>query len=202
MSDYRVPESIARRLTTAGGANRFGTPNYRLVWGESRIVPITGRWDDNGTIETRFEPKYFPTERWHLEKWCPPEDYGTPEKWELAGREIWGAVTVDTAGPFPSSGDYELVLTLQEPKTGGYLPLDATVCEWLVQLLIRSRDFSFWQRKQAIEQREERLKRQRIERRKSMLKDKLRPFCGNDFTTVPAGFEKSTSGLLVPGGMK
>jgi hypothetical protein len=198
VSHYEVPESIARRILSAGGANLFGEPNYCVVWGEDRIVPITGRWDDNGAIETRFEPKYFPTERWHLEKWCPPEDYGTPEKWELMGREIWGAVTVDTAGPFPSRGDYELVLTLMQPGTGDFIALNATVAEWLVNLLVQSRNFSFWQRRQAIEQREERLKRQRIARRASMLSDKCPAFAGNEFSAVPAGFEKTDSGLVVP----
>src|ERR1700686_234547 len=34
---HRAPASVARRLEIAGGVNRFGRPNYRAVWGWSRL---------------------------------------------------------------------------------------------------------------------------------------------------------------------
>ena len=36
----------ARALALAGGRNRFGEPNYRAVWGWSRLDWIGGKWED------------------------------------------------------------------------------------------------------------------------------------------------------------
>ena len=40
--------AVARRLEIAGGVNRFGRPNYRAVWGWSRLGWIGGKWEDRG----------------------------------------------------------------------------------------------------------------------------------------------------------
>ena len=45
---HRAPASVARRLEIAGGVNRFGRPNYRAVWGWSRLGWIGGKWEDRG----------------------------------------------------------------------------------------------------------------------------------------------------------
>src|ERR1700722_10205243 len=80
-------EDVARELLLAGGMNRFGEANYRAVWGWSRLDWIGGKWEDHdphtGTllrevIELRREPKYLPHDRWHIERWMPPESYGSP----------------------------------------------------------------------------------------------------------------------------
>src|ERR1700676_2954059 len=46
---HRAPASVARRLEIAGGVNRFGRPNYRAVWGWSRLGWIGGKWEGGGT---------------------------------------------------------------------------------------------------------------------------------------------------------
>ena len=73
------PPEIAKRLTDAGGLNPFGEPLFRAVWGWNRIVKMTGTWGESQVVETREVPKYLPADRWHLEMWRPPEDYGTHE---------------------------------------------------------------------------------------------------------------------------
>src|SRR5690348_4828466 len=86
---HRAPASIARRITLAGGTNRLGEPNFRVVWGGSRLTWIGGRWTDRDAhgnaireaIELRQVPKYAPLERWHIERWTPPESYGSPVVW-------------------------------------------------------------------------------------------------------------------------
>ncbi len=89
---HEAPASIQRRIALAGGANRYGEPNFRVVWGGSRLTWIGGRWTDRDAhgnaireaIELRQVPKYAPLDRWHIERWTPPESYGSPDSWYRA----------------------------------------------------------------------------------------------------------------------
>ncbi len=120
---HAAPASIAQTLARAGGTNRFGEPNFRAVWGWSRLAWIGGRFEDRDaagnlireSIELRFEPKYFQRNRWHIERWCAPEIYGSPEDWARATLEIEGAQSIAALGPYPSRGEYEHAFTLEGP---------------------------------------------------------------------------------------
>lgn len=203
-----TPVWVADRLISVGGLNRLGKPMFRVVWGYNRIIKIHGEWQEfeQGTIvlpagrgttpytklksskiETREMPKYLPPTRWFLEKWCPPEDYGTPETWRKAGEEVIGGLTVDTAGPYPSEGDYELVFCLSSNllSSGDFIPLEATVVEWIIQLLLRSKDLRLQQRKAAIEQRQLKKDNDFTNTAFDIMKNRLRPFAGEKFVTVP-----------------
>ena len=86
---HHTPAAIAERITRAGGSNRYGEPNFRVVWGGARLTWIGGRWTDRDAhgnvsreaIELRQVPKYLPVDRWHIERWMPPEFYGSPDQW-------------------------------------------------------------------------------------------------------------------------
>lgn len=200
------PADVVERLTLAGGTNPFGEPNFRVVWGYDRVIPIHGEWQDFETIdvkmpdgkrklvrlktskiETRMVPKYLPGNRWHLEKWCPPEMYGTPETWSKAGEEIIGQQTIDTSGPFPHRGEYELVLTLSTDggPNGEFIPLIPAVVEEIVKMVQASKDFTLGQRRAAIIQREERKEKLMVNRYQDILRDSLRPFAGESFIVRP-----------------
>jgi hypothetical protein len=117
---HDTPHSIAHTLALAGGTNIFGEPNFRAVWGWNRLAWIGGRWTDldssgcvlRETIGLRYEPKYLPTDRWHIERWCAPEMYGSPEDWARNTLEIENGMNVPALGPYPSRGEYEHVFTL------------------------------------------------------------------------------------------
>jgi hypothetical protein len=207
---HACPEFIQARLTASGGNNRFGEPRFRIVWGYDRIVPITGNWEEweeteipdfltkSGTrkqirlvrsvIETRLVPKYLPGNCWHLECWRPPEEYGTPESWRKAGEEVIGGLTIDTAGEFPSRGEYELVMPLTVTGTyqGEPIPLSPGYVTMIVDLIRRSKeDYTMSQRKAAIEQEAARKDKEFTRVTVDRLKDGLRPFAGESFITVP-----------------
>jgi hypothetical protein len=121
---HETPGDVARALALAGGHNRFGEANYRAVWGWSRLDWIGGKWEDHDpqtggllreVIELRREPKYLPHDRWHIERWMPPESYGSPESWHAATTEFVGGRNVAALGPYPSRGDYEHCFTLEGP---------------------------------------------------------------------------------------
>lgn len=120
---HEAPKYVQELLRHAGGLNRFGEPNYRLVWGWSRLSWIGGKWldyDRNGNfvreaIELRHVPKYLPFDRWHLERWAPPEKYGSPRSWYHETMETCDGLRIPALGPYPARGEYELSLTLEEP---------------------------------------------------------------------------------------
>src|SRR5579871_5114364 len=117
---YQTPENVARRLELAGGRNRYGEPNYRAVWGWSRLGWIGGRWTDRNdagdtvreVIELCRVPKYTPQDRWHIERWMPPESYGSPANWYSQTIERENGVALPGLGPYPERGEYEHCFTL------------------------------------------------------------------------------------------
>ena len=118
---HEAPASIQKRIARAGGLNRYGEPNFRVVWGGSRLTWIGGRWTDRDAsdniireaIELRQVPKYFPHDRWHIERWTPPEFYGSPEIWYAQTIEVEDGIRIPTLGPYPARGEYEHSFTLE-----------------------------------------------------------------------------------------
>jgi len=157
------PPELQERIARAGGSNRFGEPNFRVVWGGSRLAWIGGRWadrDGNGNllrerIELRRVPKYFPENRWHLERWMPPESYGSPESWFAQTMEAEDGIRIPALGPYPSRGDYEHCFTLQS-AAGEFLPLSAAACEWIVRAVEWARRQPRLARREAVQGREAR----------------------------------------------
>jgi len=143
---YEAPESVARRLMMAGGVNRYAETNYRAVWGWNRLAWIGGKFEDRDAdgrllrevVELRQEPKYAQLNRWHVERWVPPEAYGSPRLWYAQTVEREGGVSVPALGPYPDRGEYEHCFTVQTPR-GEFVQLTATIAEYVAQAIERSR---------------------------------------------------------------
>jgi hypothetical protein len=139
---HTAPESVHERVRRAGGTNRYGEPQFRVVWGGARLTWVGGRWTDYDAhgnvireqIEMRQVPKYVPENRWHIERWMPPESYGSPERWYAQTVEVEDGVRLPALGPFPSRGDYEHCFTL-ESADGEYIPLSPAACDWVVRAI-------------------------------------------------------------------
>jgi len=160
---HDTPPSVARRLEVAGGTNRFRQPNYRAVWGWSRLGWIGGKWEDRDaagalvreTVELRQVPKYTPHDRWHIERWLPPEAYGPPRDWYAQTIERADGVSVPALGPYPERGEYEHCFTLAGPS-GEFLQLTPTVAEYIARAIETGRHSDAAQRRAAIDERERR----------------------------------------------
>lgn len=204
---HEPPESVVERLKLAGGTNPYGEAMFRVVWGWDRLVKITGSWGDSALsyqgVETRTVPKYLPGNCWHLEMWRPPEEYGSPEKWGKLGEAVVGTMTIDTAGPFPSRGEWELCYPLTDDLSpqGSVVPLNGAVTELIVKLIVMSRNerISFDLRKAAIRQRMERERQQRINETAESLLDARPSFYDQptSFATGPKQHKMDT-GLWLP----
>lgn len=161
-----VPREIQALAARAGGLNIFGEPNYRVVWGWSRLCLIGGEWTDHDSQgnywqtvgQYRWEPKNLPFDRFHLERWIRPEDFGSKEDWYELTKETYQGRDFYINGPFPSRGDYEACYCFENPD-GTYMALEAHVVETVIHALEWQRTVSDIERRQALLDREERKKK-------------------------------------------
>lgn len=187
---HEADDSICDRLARAGGMNRFGEANYRVVWGGSRLSWIGGRWTDRDAhgnvireaIELRQEPKYVPVNRWHIERWLPPETYGSPEEWAIRTMEVENGIRIPALGPYPTRGEYEHCFTLSDPD-GGFVQLSPTACDWIVRAIQWARRQPRRMGQGAIGNRETRLERDWARAADDLLDDEDPAFHGRPFVT-------------------
>jgi hypothetical protein len=129
----------------------------------ARLTWIGGRWTDRDShgnvsreaIELRQVPKYLPTNRWHIERWMPPEFYGSPDQWRALTSETEDGIRIPALGPYPARGDYEHCFTLQS-SVGEFEQLNAAACDYIVRAIEWSRRQSRTDQRAAIAQRESR----------------------------------------------
>jgi hypothetical protein len=140
---------VAHRLKMAGGVNRFGEANYRAVWGWNRLAWIGGKFEERDpqtgsllreVVELRQEPKYPAVNRWHIERWVPPEAYGSPRAWYAQTIERENGVSIPALGPYPVRGEYEHSFTLEGPN-GEFIQLTPTIAEHIARAIEWSRKF-------------------------------------------------------------
>jgi len=185
---HEAPVELEERVARAGGWNRFGEPNFRVVWGWSRLEWVGGKWTDrdaNGnvireSVELRRVPKYFPHERWHVERWMPPETYGSRKSWWESTIEREGGILVPALGPYPSRGEYEHCFTLSGAK-GEFVQLDAAACETIVRAVEWARRQGSRTGRRALARREEASERAWDRRADDVLDDAVPAFHGQVF---------------------
>lgn len=192
----QTPAWATSALARAGGLNPFGQPMFVLSWGWSRLSPIGGHWDDNGAFEVRMVPKYMSKDehgnltfnRWHIEKWLPAEMYGSPEDWDARTIEWENEAektgrSLQSLGPYPSRGEYELCLTLAG-KRGEFMAPTIVILETCVQLIEAGRLEPKSKRKAALYEREAKRERDEIARNEDILGD-VSPYFKGSYVVVP-----------------
>jgi hypothetical protein len=158
---HDTPDTVAQLLRRAGGINRFGEANYRAIWGWNRLAWIGGKFEDRNAagellrevVELRLEPKYPAVNRWHIERWVPPEAYGSPRAWYAQTIERANGMSVPALGPYPSRGDYEHCFTLEGPRRE-FVQLTPTVAEHIARAIEFSRHSPRSRRRCSIHERE------------------------------------------------
>jgi hypothetical protein len=165
---HETPPEVAYALVIAGGRNLFGEPNFRAVWGWSRLDWIGGKWEDRDpasgalvreVVELRREPKYTPHNRWHIERWMAPESYGSPGAWQAQTIEIVNGRNIPALGPYPSRGDYEHCFTLEGPN-GEFVQLTPAVARSIARAIETSRGVPQAKKREALEERRRREERE------------------------------------------
>jgi hypothetical protein len=188
---HDTPETVAHRLERAGGPNRLGEANYRAVWGWNRLSWIGGKFEDRDEhgallrerIELRLEPKYPAVNRWHIERWVPPEVYGSPRAWYAQTTERENGISVPALGPYPSRGEYEHCFTLEGPR-GEFLQLTPTIAEHIARAIEWSRKFPRATTRRRLYDRERRQDRSYEDWAFDQLDDAVPAFHKQPFVTV------------------
>lgn len=130
----RCPAHFQERINRAGGFNRFGGPNFDIVWGQTATI----RADGKPVLQQ------FGDACWVLRQWNPPEAYGTPELWEMD--------EVLKRDPFPYRGRYEIV---QPFKWAGvvngrlvqeFMPLTSLIVDRIIPIVMQCKEASYWKR--------------------------------------------------------
>jgi hypothetical protein len=179
------------------GTNFYGEPIYRIVWSESRLELAGGLWEDRNdqaqdrrivndkgdvrdvnlvreVAEYRWIPKYGGMNRWILEKWCPPEMYGSPTLWELIRDDKSGLLPL---GPFPSRGEYEHSFTFE--RKGEFVPLTQQSIDDIVNLIEAGKAYTRSQKRAAIEQVKAKQRKANHQRIDDIVNDSSDAFNGN-----------------------
>jgi hypothetical protein len=190
---------VEERVAVAGGFNRLGQPNFRVVWGAARLTLVGGRWTDRDAhgnvirerIELREVPKYLPVDRWHVERWIPPEVYGSRDDWYQRTSEVEDGIRLPALGPYPSRGEYEHCFTL-ETAAGEFVPLTASACDWVVRAIAWARQQTRGAGRAAIVKRESRRELESDRAISDMLDDGSAAFQGRSFATNSAGVDSAS----------
>jgi hypothetical protein len=188
---HDTPEAVAQRLKLAGEINRFGEVNYRAVWGWNRLAWIGGKFEDRDEhgvllrerIELRKEPKYPAVNRWHIERWLPPEAYGSPRQWYAQTIERENGVSIPALGPYPSRGEYEHCFTL-ETAHGEFLQLTPTIAEHIARAIECSRKSPRAKNRAHLYDREQREERSYEQWAFDLMDDAVPAFHKQPFVTV------------------
>jgi hypothetical protein len=189
---HETPENVAQLLRRAGGINRLGEPNYRAIWGRNRLAWIGGKFEERDpatgsllreVVELRQEPKYPAVNRWHIERWVPPEVYGSPRAWYAQTIERANGVSIPALGPYPSRGEYEHCFTL-EGSDGEFVQLTPTVAEHIARAIEFSRHAPRSRKRRSINEREARADRAYDAWAYDLLDDATPAFRKQPFVTV------------------
>lgn len=188
---HDTPESVSRRLSSAGGLNGYGEANYRVIWGWNRLGWIGGKFADRDAtgnllrevVELRLEPKYPQVNRWHVERWVPPEAYGPPRAWYAQTLERADGKSVPALGPYPDRGEYEHCFTLQNPH-GEFVQLTPTIVEYVALAIEWSRGQARSPQRASLYEREARAERAYEQWAYDVLDDTAPALHGLPFVTV------------------
>lgn len=175
---YDTPEELQAVLTRVGGLNPYGEPRFKLIWGWKWLGWIGGEWVDYdrhgnyiGTkVEMRLEPRTLPADRWCILKWVPPELYGPKSLWYATTTEVVGGVNIESLGPFPSRGDYELSWRVE--LNGEFLQVTRDILEEYVKRVLYCEQFGLSQRLRALKAREEKQEKEADARRRSIFRNR------------------------------
>jgi hypothetical protein len=217
-----VPARLQKRITEIGGLTPDGMrPLFRVMRGCDRFTVIGGRWqkyDANGNrtgewIGTQRVLKYPEAEsRYIFELWCPPENYGTEEQWNQNFRECIDGHFVDTLGPYPGEGEYELLSHMgilervyKDQKTGAvlrkeFVPLTETLCDAIVLTAKMNKELPVRIKMEAAKARREQEEKAKDDRQIAMIEDMSRPDWAKAPHIIHPGFKETRSpgGIILP----
>jgi hypothetical protein len=179
----RCPRQYQEHITRIGGRNRYGKPNFIIVWGQTHTQIIYGQMQGRGRgAHTILQFGGIPA--WHVMEWKPPETFGTPFQWYSM---TWDAeADLHALGEYPWHGLYipcSFNLYVKRIHGGGLrydndgnvvelptrleidaMPLNFYILDMLIPNVRKALEMTHTQKKLAIETQMERDKKARLQR--------------------------------------
>lgn len=190
-----------------------GLPLFRVMRGCDRFTWIGGRWthhDASGNetgshIGVERVLKHPETkDRYIFEMLLMPEY--TREEWEILFTQWLDGQKVETLGPYPENGEYELIRVIEkvhvDQKSGKilrteFIPLTESLCDALVLTAKMNRELPAKHKVLAAQERREREEKAKEQRQIDIINDLRGPDWANQPHIIVPGSEKKTSGGIV-----
>jgi hypothetical protein len=214
-----VPIRLTKRITDIGGKAENGLSLFRVLRGADRFTLIGGEWrhhdvhgNETGShVGVERVLKYPGTqERYIFEMWMATEY--TSREWEEHFTEYIGGERIETLGPYPKNGEYELVRVLEKvrvDKTTGaiiakeFVPLTESLCDALVLTAKMNRELPGKHKQLAAQERREREEKAKDARLSERIEDMQRPSFARQqssekqrYIIVPGEERKSNGGII------
>lgn len=152
----QCPKEYQDRITKVGGTNRYGEPNFKVVWGEAHGTKAGGYWEHEGF--TGYRDIFLnDTPCWLLLEWHDPIEYGSPTLWYMDNYDQ--ATGLQTLGDFPYRGAYQVLFILRDTKfedgklVVDAMPLNGMLVDVVIPLMMIGKHISYERRAQAIKER-------------------------------------------------
>lgn len=172
------PPEFQAYLTDIFGVNEFGSPYFRIIWGQTETYQAATAHGYEQRLIGHNQPA------WIIQKWLPPDCYGMPETYYWINADYESGLCL--LGEYPEFGRYETIQPLAskkyDPATNELIvetiPLDWEIIERVIPVLVASQELTYWQRKTAIEDMEAAENAQKVSEIADRLMDSLPSFYG------------------------
>lgn len=152
----QCPPDYQERIANAGGFNRYGEPNYKIVWGEAHTTRAGGYWEQEGITGYR-DVHLNDTPCWILLQWHDPIEYGSPTLHYMDNYDE--ATGLQTLGEFPYRGAYQVLFILRDTTVENgklvidAMPLNSMLIDVIIPLMTLGKTISYERRARAIKER-------------------------------------------------
>jgi hypothetical protein len=181
----RCPPEFQDRITRSFGRNRFGEPNFKIVWAQSEFMRMGNVWRDvHGNERHGYRDVYALSAQpcWVIMRWRPPEDFGTPDLYYYRTWDDFSKLYI--TGEYPWKGRYVSLVSLHRKTfVNGNLiidsfPLSHVLIDKLLPMMIAAKQMTYWERKAAQDLAMQRKNKQDNELAANLLEHHLPAFMG------------------------
>lgn len=172
----KCPARFQERITIAGGTNRFGEPNFRIVWGMTETIRVSQAASYKDMLVGFNEPC------WILQRWNAPETYGTPDIYFASNYDAQTGRSF--LGDYPWRGRYETLFPLRlDGVVNGvwqkeYLKLSNRLVNFIIPVIRKALSLSKFQQQQAVAEFERRKEEKQVKMISDVMQDATPAFNG------------------------
>lgn len=135
----KCPQEYQERLTRMFGKNRYGEPNFKIVWNQSQFLRMGNIWrDERGNEVPCYKDTYQGDGQpsWMIMRWMPPEHYGSPATYYR--NNLDQGTGLFFTGEYPWKGRYEIAQSLiSKDLVGGKLVIThMPLCHFMIDMVI------------------------------------------------------------------